>query len=195
MGGTATSPTTVVTARPARQAEEPPPRRTGLRCASTAVVAATAAADAATPAAPVRADATATAAAAAAAASDPPWLPAFILTPFYDACPVHSPRHRSERNRYDVATGAKLCQYCAAERARSGGGDGRPLIQLCRVRTEGQGPAGRQAGVGGVERVGRWCLFLLVFLAIARWPAGVYALGECILTWCPFALTCRVRVV
>jgi len=76
---------------------------------------------------------------AAPASSDPPWLLTFILTPFYDACPVHSPRHRSERNRYDVLTGAKLCQYCVAARnkdvvkgeASSGKSS---LIQLCRVR-------------------------------------------------------------
>lgn len=86
------------------------------------------------PAAAAHSDMNLAAAAAAMAEADPDWLPRFILTPFYDACPVHSPRHRSERNRYDVATGAKLCQYCAAERTRSGGGDGRPLIQLCRVR-------------------------------------------------------------
>lgn len=76
---------------------------------------------------------------AAPASSDPPWLLTFILTPFYDACPVHSPRHRSERNRYDVATGAKLCQYCVAARnkdvAKAEASSGKSsLIQLCRVR-------------------------------------------------------------
>lgn len=127
----ATSPTTVVASRSTRNAEEPPPRRQGLRCAASAGAAAAAAS---TPAAAAHSDADIAAAAAAAAVADPDWLSEFIVTPFYDACPVHSPRHRSERNRYDVATGAKLCQYCATERTRNGEGDGRPLIQLCRVR-------------------------------------------------------------
>lgn len=138
----AASPTMVVATRSARQAEEPPSRRAGLRCVASAGAAAQ---DASAPAKADDSGTALTAAAAAGAVEDPGWLLRFILTPFYDACPKHSPRHRSERNRYDVATDTKLCQYCATERARNGGGDGRPLIQLCRVRG-GHVCAGKDAG-------------------------------------------------